>query len=84
MPKTHTPETGARKRFLAPVFHASCKISGTRKNIATVLLVSWFTYVDVRSYLLAVTVKYYNYFYSRDGSTVTVLQTHPLNNINPE
>jgi len=27
---THAPETGARK--LAPVFHASCKISGARKQ----------------------------------------------------
>jgi len=45
------------RRFLAPVFHASCKISGARNKHRHVLLVGWFTYVDVRSYLLAVIVK---------------------------
>jgi len=45
------PENG--HRFFMP----AGKFLAPETNTATVLLVSWFTYVDVCSYLLAVTVK---------------------------
>jgi len=48
-------KTGVRfwRRFFTPV----AKFLAPETNIITVLLVGWFMYIDVRSYLLTVTVK---------------------------